>query len=270
VTAPQNDYSPKSPARPTNSQPKTSKAEQEYQSAFEEQARENKNHETAKANLQEAQRSLPNLRDQAAIHNATQTELDDLYASIFSLPHAEYPQETAANAEIALLQVPIAALKKQIETESQALKLLTNAKKYLVWCNAAIMNASDADGNNFLPVSEGHALGINIIRNAMSLAQAHAAQAEAAYSAAQAAQASIQPMKELQILDEKCLLIASPKPGGVARLLDSYELRDRIKRVRGAMGEVVEEVAREVGVAGGRVKRLGRRGRSWRGRRGRF
>ena len=89
---------------------KTSKAEEEYQDAFEERAQANKNLQTSQHNLKEAQRSLPHLADQAAIHAATQSELDELQNSIFILPHAEDPQEITAEQEISQLQIPISDL----------------------------------------------------------------------------------------------------------------------------------------------------------------
>jgi hypothetical protein len=236
---------------------KTSKAEQEYQDAFEEQAKANKNLEASRRNLDEAQRSLPHLRDQAAIQAATRSELDDLYNSIFALPHAEYPQEATAKQEIALLRVPISDLQKQIDIESQALKLLTNARKCLIWSHAAIMNAHSADSNNFVALSEHHALGVNIVQNAMSTAQLHAMQAELVFSSAQLVQPSIQNMKELKILEERCLLGSSSRPGGASRLLDAKELAERIKNCRAEMVPVIDEVGREIGVAKKRVQRLG-------------
>jgi chromosome segregation ATPase len=236
---------------------KTSKAEQEYQDALEEQAKANKNLEASQRNLEEAQRSLPHLKDQAAIHAATRSELGDLYNYIFALPHAEYSQETTAKQEIALLQVPISDLQKQIDRESQVLKLLTDARKCLIWSHAAIMNAHGTNSNNFAPISEHHALGVNIVRNAMSTAQLHAMQADLVFNSAQLVQPGIQNMRELKILEERLLLGSSSGPSGVSRLLDIKELTERIGECRAEMVAVIDEVGREIGVAKRRLQRLG-------------
>lgn len=235
---------------------KTSKAEQEYQDALEEQAKAIKNLETSQRNLEEAQCSLSHLNDQAEIHSATVSELDDLYSVIFSLPHAEYPQEITANQEITLLQAQISDLQKQINKESRALKLLTNARKSLLWSQAAIQNAQDADNNKRGPNIEHHLTGLNIVRNAMSTAQLHAMQADSAYTSAQLVQPSIQNMQELKLLEQSFWLGSSYKPG-FYRLLDATELTSKIGKCCMEMKPVVDEVGREIRVAKERVQTLG-------------
>lgn len=237
---------------------RTLRAEQEYEAAFEEQAKVNKDVETYKQSLEEAQRSLPHLEEQAALHAATESELEELYTSIFSLPHADYPQEATANQEIASLQVPISNLQKQIDTESQALKLLINARKCIIWCHGAILNAQDTDSNFKHASIEARDMGNNIMRNAMNTAQLYAVQAEVAYNAAQAVQPSIQDMSSLKILEEKGLIAgASYGTGKVIRLLDLREMRARVKECGAEMGPAIEGVAREVATAKRRVAGLG-------------
>lgn len=235
---------------------KTSKAEQEYQDAFEEQAKANKDLEASQHNLEEAQRLLSHLKDQAAIHAATRSELDDLYNSIFALPHPEYPQEITAEREIALLQIPISDLQKQINTESQALKLLTNARKCVIWAYAAIMNAEDAEYISLVTLSESRGLGVTTIRNAMSTAQLHALQAYSAFSSARLIQPSIWNMRELKILEDMCLLATSSAPDKAKRLLDAKELAGKIKECKAEMKPAVTEVGREIGAAEKRMQRL--------------
>lgn len=228
---------------------KTNKAQQEYQNKFEEQAIASNNLAAAQCDLEEAKLLLPHLKDQAAIHVATLSELDELYSSIFSLPHAEYPQETAANQEIGLLQISISDLQNQIDTESRALKLLTNARKCLTWSHAAVQNALNADRH------ETHSMGINIVRNAMGIAQLHAMQADSAYDSAQLVQPSIRNMRELKILDESYLLGSSYKPGADL-LLDATQLMHKMDRCSLEMKPVIDEVGREILVAKERMQRL--------------
>jgi hypothetical protein len=223
---------------------KTNKAEREYQNKFEEQVIASNNLATSQCDLEEAKLLLPHLQDQAAIHVATLSELDELYSSIFSLPHAEYPQETAANQEIGLLQNSISDLQNQIDTESRALKLLTNTRKCLTWSHAAVQNALNADST-----------GINIVRNAMGIAQLHAMQADSAYDSAKLVQPSIQNMRELKILEENFLLGSSYKPGSDL-LLDSTQLTHKMDKCSTEMKPVIDEVGREILVATERIQRL--------------
>jgi hypothetical protein len=233
---------------------KRSQVEQEYQDAFEEQAQAHKNLETSKNNLEEAQVSLADLQDQAAIHTAAVIELDSLHNTIFAIPHAEYPPETTAKREVAHLQIPISDLQKQIDNESQALKLLSTAHKYLIWSHAAALNA-EAAGCNPFHTAEARYLGASIIRNAMSAAQLHAMQAESAYNSAQLVQPGIQDMRELKILEK--YLLGSFEPGQGMQLLDSKELGKKPRQCMAEIVPAIEDVGREIGVAEERVERLG-------------
>lgn len=233
---------------------KTSQVEQEYQDAFEEQAQAYKNLETSKNNLEEAQVSLARLQDQAAIHTAAVIELDSLHDTIFALPHTEYSPETAAKQEVAQLQSPISDLQKQIDNETQALKLLANAHKYLIWSQAAILNA-EASGYNHFHTAEARHLAVNIVRNALSTAQLHAMQAESAYDSAQLAQPGIQDLRELKILEK--YLLGSFEPGQGMQLIDSKELWKKPRQCLAEIIPAIEEVSREIGVAEERAERLG-------------
>lgn len=234
---------------------RTTHAELEYQDAFEEQAKANKQLETLQQNLTNAQHSLSHLKDQVAIHTATLSELDSLYSSIFSLPHGDYPQETAAAQEIVVIQLSISDLQTQIDSESRVLKLLANARKSLIWSHAAIQNAQDTDRNKGGPFNEHHLPGLSIIRNAMSTAQLHAMQADSAYSAAQLIQPSIRNMRGLKILEESFLLATSYR-ADVNLLLDTTELTSRIGKCGAEMKPVVDEVGRENAIAKGRMQRF--------------
>jgi len=234
---------------------KTTKAELDYQEAFEEQAKAITHLENLRKNLEEAQRSLPHLKDQVAIHKATQSELDDLYSSIFSLPHADYPEEIAANQEIGAIQTSISDLENQINIESQALKLLSNARKCLIWSQAAVQNAQEADHNKGSPFNEHHLAGLSVVRNAMSTAQLHAMQAELAYNSAQKIQPSIQNMQQLEILEETFLIGTSYKPGWNL-LLDATELTSKIGRCTAEIKPAIDDVGKEIGITKERINSL--------------
>lgn len=173
---------------------KTDNEEHEYNDILEAQAKAARNLEMLKANLQEAQDKLPDLKGAAQLHTTYQSELTSLYDTLFSPPQPPFLTLDIATSLLARAQASHTAASKLFDTASQAMQLLTDAQGCFTLALNSVTNALgtrrrdtewapmthsfNTSGVGLGTDGSGLADGIGAARNAMAMAQGQAGEAE--------------------------------------------------------------------------------------------
>lgn len=129
---------------------KANKEEREYLEAVQALSQAESGLATLRNNFFEAENTQQKLKSVVAIHNTAQSELDELYDSIFAGPTPEFPEEDAKERPADLAKQAYDQAQLRVNNEVQAHTLLQDASKYMEQCLANLINACDSSNMDML------------------------------------------------------------------------------------------------------------------------
>lgn len=122
---------------------KASKEEREYFDALRDEHLAKANQKDLGDQLQEANKTLPQLQIATNRHNQAQRDLDALYDSIFEGPTPGFPEEDDRERAAASALDLYSSARTRAESETQAVQILADTQKKLKLARIALNNARD-------------------------------------------------------------------------------------------------------------------------------
>lgn len=153
---------------------RAAKEEREYFDALQEEHQVDVSKANLHAMLQEAKEVRADLEARVATHDQAQTDLDNLYDSIFNGPSPGFREEDEREAAKDAAVRAYHEARSQAESEGQVVSIMFKAQKQL---NAALMSMDDALHASRADMFGGGTFADMMERNALSNAEMHVNQA---------------------------------------------------------------------------------------------
>lgn len=172
------------------------KEEKEYFEALQDEQKEQAVNRSIKEQLQQARQVAGDLETQVARHTQLQRDLDELYASIFSGPTPEVPEEDDKERIMADARRAYDDTKSRAETEYQAMRLLGDAQRRM---NTAMGQMEEALAASRYDMFGGGTFADMMERSALQRADNAVASANMAVQQAQRLNPSVGQMPPVNI-----------------------------------------------------------------------
>ena len=198
-----------------------------------------KGFEQLKLTLTEAQGENAALFDVLSIRNATQSELDQLYKTIFDGPSPEILGADEKEGAVKGAEINFNAVQLRLSTENQAKAILLDANKFLRRALADIreaLSANNADcwgvGDSFAEMAESSAL---------SRCQSYVSQVEISISQAQRVQPAVKQIGGMEVAQMNFI-------GDVVfdNIFSDMAMRDRLRQSEGKMDNAQRNLNNEL------------------------
>jgi len=152
-----------------------SKEEREYVEALEKEmvARDNQN--AVQKLLNEARDELTKLNEKEQQLHSTKAELRALYGRVFDGPTESFPEDDRLEYDLHAAEKHHDQLQAALNSESRAAEILARAVRYMDACQGSMQEAL---GYSRYDMWGGTSMADMMERNALSVAQANASQAE--------------------------------------------------------------------------------------------
>lgn len=193
----------------------------------------------------EALRVQDDLEKEVARHNQAQTELDNLYNSIFQGPTPGFPEEDDAERKVQAAQQACSAARSKLEAEQQAVNLLNQATTRL---RAALNYIEDALDHSRMDMFGGSSLHDFLERDALHNAESQVNQVHMLVVQAQRYSAQVRDLPQARISQGNLMSDVF-----FDNIFSDMEFHDKIKTSRDEVRRTGSALQAQVQAAGARV-----------------
>ena len=230
-------------------QSKVEKEEKDYIGALEEQHVTALQRDSLKKEVEQAKKTNADLQTAVDRHSALKTQLEELYARIFSGPTPDFPEEDMVESSVTATQAAYDRVQQQLNCESQAASMLADAAKAMSQCLQAMESALDASNMDLWGFNGADWME----RSALSEAQSAAGQAQFFATQAQRTSPHVKPIGEVRISNGNMW-------GDIVfdNIFSDLAMHDKIKASRESARASNLKLQSELTAANQRVRGLGR------------